>query len=354
MLSKDVDMQNKKLRFEIVGATGMVGKEMLRVLEESSLDVSELVLWASDRSAGETMSFRSKTLTVRKLDQESFARSQTHFSLFATSAALSAEFVPMAASRQSICIDNSSHFRLMPEIPLVVPEVNPDAIDEARERGIIANPNCSTIQLVVCLKPIDQAAKLKRVIVSSYQSVSGAGADALAELEDQLRSSFEKTTSEPRVFSRKIALNCIPQIDVFLENGMTKEEMKIILESRKILSLPDLRITATTVRVPVRVGHSESVNVETEQSLSPEKLRELLRQAPGIIVQDDPSRSEYPTPQEVAGRHEVFVGRIRRDESAPHSMHLWIVADNLRKGAATNAVQIAQLCLSRHFLRWHE
>ncbi len=344
-------MQNKKFSFEIVGATGMVGKEMLKVLEESNLSVDGLRLWASDRSAGESLSFRGASYKVEKLEAEAFKKNRCHFSLFATSAALSAEYVPMAVERGSIAIDNSSHFRLDPSVPLVVPEVNGDEIEQARRGGIIANPNCSTIQLVVCLKPLHEKFKLKRVIVSSYQSVSGAGADAVAELYENLESIVSKRAVEGRIFAKKIGLNCIPQIDVFQDNGMTKEEMKIILESRKILSLTELKITATAVRVPVRVGHSESVNVELEKLASPEDLRACLSKAPGIVVVDEPLNHQYPTPLEIAGRNEVFVGRIRRDESAPNSFHLWIVADNVRKGAATNAVQIAELCISRALLR---
>jgi len=344
-------MQNKKFRFEILGATGMVGKEMLRVLEESSIPVEELRLWASDRSAGEKMSFRGQKLTVETLEPSAFLSGRAHFSLYATSASLSAEYAPMAASRGSICIDNSSHFRMNPDVPLVVPEVNPEAIQSGMKNGIIANPNCSTIQLVVCLKPIHDRARLRRVIVSSYQSVSGAGADAIREFEEQAKQSVNGQAYEAKVFTKKIAFNCIPHIDVFQTNGMTKEEMKIIQESRKILSAPDLRITATAVRVPVKVGHSESVNVETEKALSVTEMQDLLAKAPGIVLMDKPSELVYPTPQESAGKNEVFVGRIRIDESAPNSMHLWVVADNLRKGAATNAVQIAEYCIAHSLSR---
>lgn len=323
----------------------MVGKEMLRVLEESSLPVEELRLWASDRSAGEKLQFRGQSLTVELLEPSAFLAGRAHYSLYATSANLSAEYAPLAASRGAICIDNSSHFRMNPDVPLVVPEVNPLSIHEGMKSGIIANPNCSTIQLVVCLKPIHDRAKLRRVIVSSYQSVSGAGAEAIKEFEEQARQSVNGEAYESKVFTKKIAFNCIPHIDVFQANGMTKEEMKIILESRKILGIPDLRITATAVRVPVKVGHAESVNVETERPLTVLEMQELLAKAPGVIVVDKPSELHYPTPQECVGKNEVFVGRIRTDESAPNSMHLWVVADNLRKGAATNAVQIAEYCI---------
>lgn len=341
-------MQNRKFNFEILGATGLVGREMIRCLESSNISIGRLSLWASERSRGEFVPFRGEEIPVWPLEKELYVKSPADFSLFATSAALSAEFAPLAGQKRSVAIDNSSHFRLDPKVPLVVPEVNLDALEKARDHGIIANPNCSTIQLVVCLKPLHEAAGLKRVVVSSYQSVSGAGSDALAELEAQI----QNPEHGPRHFSKKIALNCIPQIDVFQENGMTKEEMKIILESRKILGLPDLRITATAVRVPVRVGHSESVNCEFEKDLSPDAAREALKKA-GVLVWDEPLKSHFPTPQEIAGRDEVFVGRIRRDESADRALHLWIVADNLRKGAATNAVQIADQCIRRGFIRSH-
>lgn len=326
--------------FAIVGATGVVGSEMLAVLEESTIPVGSLKLLASADSVGEYYRFRDQELSVEELGQNSFEG--VDIALFATSAELSEKFVPIAERAGAFAIDNSSFFRMHPEIPLVVPEVNSDAISEHNK--IIANPNCSTIQLVPVLKIIHAEAGLKRVVVSTYQSVSGAGKAAMDELWTQTLAIFNQRDLQIEAFQHQIAFNCIPQIDRFLENGYTREEFKIINESRKILGKPDLRITATAVRVPVFVGHAESVNVETEREISPQRLTELLEKQEAILVQKG---VEYPLQIDVAGTDPIHVGRIRRDLSVPHGLDLWIVADNVRKGAALNAVQIAHILLDR-------
>jgi aspartate-semialdehyde dehydrogenase len=343
-------MGRRNFRVGIVGATGLVGREMVKVLEDRDFAVKELKLFASERSLGEKIEFRGEEIAVEVLDSKSLKGAELDFALFATSAELSSQFVPVATASGAIAIDNSSHFRMNQEIPLVVPEVNASDIEMAKSHRIIANPNCSTIQLVCCLKPLHDRVPLKRVVVSSYQSVSGAGSDAIDELESQIRQLFSNEAITRKVFPHQIAFNCIPQIDSFTANGFTKEEMKIIQESRKILHLSQLRITATTVRVPTLVSHAESVNVEFDQAFDVEAARDALAQA-GIQVLDEPSEGLYPLGFNVAGTDEVYAGRIRRDESVPHGLHLWIVADNLRKGAATNAVQIAEECVERGFLR---
>lgn len=340
-------MAKKEYSVSIVGATGLVGGEMIRVLESRAFPVSKLRLFASKDSVGETLEFKGRDYKVELLDDEGLKKEPSDFVLFATSAELSARFAPVAAQAGSVVIDNSSHFRMNPEVPLVVPEVNPEDLQRAEKSKLIANPNCSTIQLVVCLKPFVKKG-LKRVVVSSYQSVSGAGAAALDELQGQISSLFSHGEIKKQVFPHQIAFNCLPHIDVFQPNGFTKEEMKIILESRKILNFPELQITATAVRVPTLISHSESVNIELDQEVSPTEARGLLEATENVVVMDDPSKNLYPLGFEVTGRDEVFVGRIRKDESVPHGLHLWVVADNLRKGAATNAVQIAELWIRRH------
>lgn len=342
-------MNSKKFSVGVVGATGLVGQEMLNVLEDREFPVANLGLFASQDSAGETIEFSGNEYKVEALGETSFPKGKFDFVLFATSAELAAKYVPIAAASGSICIDNSSHFRMNPEIPLVVPEVNPEAIAMAKDHRIIANPNCSTIQLVVALKPLHDKAGLERVIVSSYQSVSGAGAAALDELQQQITALFSNEEIKKSIFPHQIAFNCIPQIDVFQPNGFTKEESKIINETRKIMSLPKLRITATAVRVPTLVSHSESVNCDFRSKLNPAEARDIL-EAAGVVVADDPKTNLYPLGFEVAGSDQVYVGRIRQDESSENGLHLWVVADNLRKGAATNAVQIAELCIEKKFL----
>ena len=319
----------------IAGATGLVGNEMLVVLEERKLPVAEVRLFASQDSVGEVYKFRDDEIAVKQLEEDSFEG--VDIALFATSAELSAKFVPLAVKAGAIAIDNSSHYRMSSDVPLVVPEVNFEA---TKGKKIIANPNCSTIQLVPILHAIHEIAGLKHVVVSTYQSVSGAGKAALDELWSQSIAVFNQSEMTHEAFQHQIAFNCIPQIDVLLENGFTKEEYKIINESRKILSIPDLRITATAVRVPVFYSHAESVFVETERPISPEAFAEKLSKVSGVVVHTSPE--EYPMQLDVAGTDDIHVGRIRRDESVPNGLSLWIVADNVRKGAALNAVQIAE------------
>jgi len=351
MLSKEWQVRNQKFNLGVVGATGLVGREMLKVLEERAFPVRKLYLWASQNSEGEEIKFQSKNYRVEVLEKQSFEEKGLDYVLFATKSGVSAEYAPLAAQEGAIVIDNSSHFRLDKSIPLVVPEVNPEDIQLAEKSGIIANPNCSTAQLVVCLKALHDAVPLKRVLVSTYQSVSGAGSKAMEELQNQVGALFAGQEVIKKNFPHQIAFNCIPHIDIFYENGMTKEEMKLICETRKILGLPQLKISATAVRVPVFISHSESVNLEFEEELSVEEAKDILSNTPGVVLLDDPNQKIYPTPFELAGKDEVYVGRVRRDESAENGLHLWVVADNLRKGAATNAVQIAELCVEKNFSR---
>jgi len=320
----------------IAGATGLVGSEMLNVLEERKVPCAELKLLASKDPAGEVYKFHDQEVEVQTLGAESFEG--VDIALFGTSAELSAIHVPAAVKAGAVCIDNSSYFRMKPEVPLVVPEVNIDAIRESD--SIIANPNCSTIQLVPVLKAIHEAAGLQHVVVSTYQSVSGAGKVALDELWGQTLAVFNQQELPQEAFQHQIAFNCIPQIDVLMENGFTKEEYKIINESRKILGIPDLRITATAVRVPVFYSHAESVFVETERPLTPDALSEKLAQMSGVVVHTTPE--EYPMQLDVSGTDDIHVGRLRQDHSVTNGLSMWIVADNVRKGAALNAVQIAE------------
>ncbi len=321
----------------IAGATGVVGSEMRTVLEELNFPCSELRLLASQDSVGELYSFRGEEVAVDLLDDSAFEGAD--IVLFATGADLSAKFVPLAVKSGAVAIDNSSHFRMQPDVPLIVPEVNAHALNASAK--IIANPNCSTIQLVPVLKVLRDEAGLKRVVVSTYQSVSGAGKAALDELWNQTLAIFNQSSFESEVFPHQIAFNCIPHIDVILENGYTKEEFKIINESRKILEIPGLAITSTAVRVPVFHAHAESVNVETVRDLPLQKFYEALEKSPGLKVYR--SFAEYPVQLDVAQDNLIHIGRIRKDESVAHGFNMWIVADNLRKGAALNAVQIAQL-----------
>jgi len=344
-------MSETQYNVGIVGATGLVGSEMIQVLEDRNFPVGELYLWASERSAGAELEFQSRKIKVEELNKLSFSSKKLDFVLFAGGGGVSAEYAPLAADTGAIVIDNSSHFRLQTGVPLVVPEVNPEAVENCKETGIIANPNCSTIQMVVALQPLHEAAGIKRVIVSSYQSVSGAGSEALDEMQQQVSDLFAGKEIKNEVFPHQIAFNCIPHIDVFFEDGFSKEEMKMILETRKIMNLPDLKITATAVRVPVFISHAESINIEFNSAITADEAREVLENAPGVIVWDDPKEKLYPTPFEVAGQDEVFVGRVRQDKSTENALHLWVVADNLRKGAATNAIQIAETCIARKFRR---
>ncbi|NLX77739.1 MAG: aspartate-semialdehyde dehydrogenase [Clostridiaceae bacterium] len=323
----------KKYRLAVVGVTGMVGRTFLKVLEERNLPVSELFLFASGRSADRKLTFMGKEYVVEELTENSFDRG-IDIALFSAGGSVSQKYAPIAAEKGCIVIDNSSAWRMDPSVPLVVPEVNPE--DIKWNRGIIANPNCSTIQAVVVLKPLYDKYGIKRIVYSTYQAVSGAGMQGYSDLENGLRG------EAPKKFPHPIAGNLLPHIDVFTDNGYTKEEIKMINETRKILGDQSLRITATTVRVPVFNSHSESINVELEKPFDLEDLKNTLREAPGIVVQDDPANNIYPMPINATGRDEVFVGRIRRDESVESGVNLWVVADNIRKGAATNTVQIAE------------
>ena len=324
----------KKYKLAIVGATGVVGRTALKVLEEKNLPISEYVLFASSKSAGTKLPFMGKEYVVRELKEDSFDEG-FDFAIFSAGGDTSKKFAPIAASKGCIVVDNSSAFRMDNDVPLVVPEVNPEEIEN--NHGIIANPNCSTIQAVLPLKALDDKYTIKRIIYSTYQAVSGAGKKGLNDLENG-----RKGINKLEKFSHSIYNNCLPHIDVFTENGYTKEEMKMINETRKILKKPDLRITATTVRVPVENSHSESINVEFEKPFVLSELVETLKNFKGIVVQDDPSTNLYPLATNATGHDEVFVGRIRRDFSVENGVNLWVVADNIRKGAASNAIQIIE------------
>ncbi|MBQ1565789.1 MAG: aspartate-semialdehyde dehydrogenase [Clostridia bacterium] len=326
-----------KRRIAVVGATGMVGRMFLTVLEEHGID-AEYELFASANSAGKKLTFFGKEHTVSELREDSFAGKGFSYALFSAGGSISAKFAPLAAAAGAIVIDNSSQWRMDPDVPLVVPEVNPKALASV-PKGIVANPNCSTIQAVVPLKVLDDAFHIRRVVYSTYQAVSGAGQKGYQDLEDGLCGAL------PKKFPHPIAGNCIPHIDVFLDNGNTKEEQKMIDETRKILSRPDLRVSATCVRVPVYHGHSESINVEFERPFELSEVFRLLNEKEGIIVRDDPKNNIYPMPIEAAGTDPVYVGRIRRDESVENGLNFWCVADNIRKGAALNAVQIMELLI---------
>ena len=322
----------------VVGATGAVGTEMIEVLEERKFPVIRLVPLASARSAGGMVTFEGNEVPIEVLTKDSFAG--VDIALFSAGADLSREFAPIAVKAGAVVIDNSAAWRMTPEVPLVVPEVN--AHDIQRHKGIIANPNCSTIQMVVALKPLHDEARIKRIVVTTFQSVSGTGKDAMDELMAECQDLLSFKSASPKVYPYQIAFNCLPQIDDFLPSGYTKEEMKMVHETRKIMGDQSIQVTATTVRVPVYVGHSEAVNIETERKLSANEARAILSTAPGVLLYDDPAHKIYPMPLEVAGKDEVYVGRIREDESIANGLNLWVVADNLRKGAALNAVQIAE------------
>jgi len=324
----------KKYNIAVVGATGMVGRTFLKVLEEFQLPVENYYLMASKRSAGKAIQFMGKEHIIEELTPQSFDK-DIDFALFSAGGDTSLEYAPIAASKGVIVIDNSSAWRMDPDVPLVVPEVNPDDIPQCRKKGIIANPNCSTIQAMVALKPLEKY-DIKRVVYSTYQAVSGAGLGGWTDLEEGLKG------EAPKKFPHPIAFNCLPQIDVFLDNGYTKEEMKMVNETHKILGDDAIRVTATTVRVPVYNGHSESINVEFGKEFDLAQLKQDLADMEGLIVQDDPKNGVYPMAITASDRNEVFVGRIRRDESLESGINMWVVADNIRKGAATNAVQIAK------------
>jgi len=330
----------------VVGATGAVGNEMIKVLEQRNFPVKKLTLLASNRSMGKELTFHGKSIPVEVLTENSF--SGIEIGLFSAGGSVSEKFAPLAAAAGCVVIDNTSAFRMVPDIPLVVPEVNPEAIALYKNRGIIANPNCSTIQMVVALKPIHDAAVIKRIVVSTYQAVSGTGKKAIEELSLQTQALMSFKEPVVKVYPHRIAFNCLPHIDVFLDNGYTKEEMKMVNETKKILSDQSIRVTATAVRVPVFYSHSESINIETEKKLTAGQVRELLSRAPGVVVTDNPGFKEYPLAIDAAGKDETFVGRIREDESIPNGINLWVVSDNIRKGAALNAVQIAEILGSKY------
>jgi aspartate-semialdehyde dehydrogenase len=334
-------VKKEKYNVAVVGATGAVGEQMREVLEERLFPVGELRLLASERSAGQYLPFQGRQLRVDLLKEDSFK--DIDIGLFSAGGAVSAKFAPMAVAAGAVVVDNTSFFRMAPDVPLVVPEVNAKEIKNYKARGIIANPNCSTIQMVVALKPIHDVAVIKRIVVSTYQSVSGAGRQAMEELSQQVAALFAGHELKKQKFPHQIAFNCIPHIDAFTEGGYTKEELKMIDETRKIFAEPNLPVTATTVRVPVFCSHSESVNVETEKKLSAQAAKELLRAAPGILVVDEPENNLYPMAIDAVGTDATFVGRIREDNSVANGLNLWVVADNLRKGAALNAVQIAEI-----------
>ena len=338
-------MLKKKEKYivAIAGATGAVGREMVEILEERNFPVSDLILLASEHSEGERIEFRGKSRTVHKLAKNSF--NGVDIALFSAGGERSLEFAPAAVKSGAVVIDSSSAFRMDPAVPLVVPEVNPKALE--RHGGIIANPNCSAIAMVVALKPLHDAAKIKRIVVTTFQSVSGTGKQAMDELAGQTIALMNFKEVESKVYPHQIAFNCLPHIGSFLENGYTKEEMKIVNETRKILEDSSIGVTATAVRVPVFRGHAESINMETEKKIGANEARAILSRSPGVIVYDDPLRNIYPLPVDVSGKDEVYVGRVREDETVMNGLNLWVVSDNLRKGAALNAVQIAELLVAQ-------
>ncbi len=335
-------------RVAVVGATGAVGQQMVACLEERNFPVARLVPLASERSLGKQVTFLGKEIAVEVLNEDSF--DGVEIALFSAGGGISKEFGPIAARAGAVVVDNSSAWRMDPEVPLVVPEVNPHDIGLYTKTGIIANPNCSTIQMVVALKPLHDAAQLKRVVVSTYQAVSGTGQKGVDELAEQVRALLSCQSTKNKVYAHRIAFNCLPHIDVFLPNGYTKEEMKMVNETQKIMGDDSIQVTATTVRVPVFYGHSEAVNIETARKLTVAEARQILAKAPGVKVVDNPDKNEYPMPLDAAGQDLTLVGRIREDFSIANGLNFWVVADNLRKGAATNAVQIAEL-LIRDYLR---
>ncbi|MDX5362366.1 MAG: aspartate-semialdehyde dehydrogenase [Alphaproteobacteria bacterium] len=331
----------------VVGATGNVGREMLNILAEREFPASEVHAIASRRSLGVEVSFGDRTLKCQDLEQFDF--SKVDFCLMSAGSAVSKDWSPRIGKAGAIVIDNSSYWRYDPEVPLIVPEVNADAVAGYTKKNIIANPNCSTAQMVVALKPLHEAAGIKRVVVSTYQSVSGAGKDAMDELFEQTRAIFVNDPKEPKKFTKQIAFNVIPHIDVFMKDGSTKEEWKMVTETHKILD-PKIELTSTCVRVPVFVGHAESINIEFERPITPEDARDILREAPGLMVVDKHEDGGYVTPVECVGDYATFVSRIRTDPTVDHGLNLWCVSDNLRKGAALNTIQIAETIINRGLL----
>ena len=340
-------MSAKSFHVAVAGATGAVGNQMLACLEQRNFPVKSVKLLASSRSKGRKLQFKGEAIAVEELTERSFKG--IDIALFSAGGGTSTRFAPFAAQDGCVVVDNSSAWRMDPDIPLVVPEVNPHAVAGYTNKGIIANPNCSTIQMVVALYPIHTRFGIKRIVVSTYQSVSGTGVKAILELEAQSRAVLNSESCEKKVYPHTIAFNCLPHIDVSLENGYTKEEMKMVNETRKIFEDNTIGVTATTVRVPVFYGHSESINIETREKASVDAIRALLAEAPGVKLVDDPGSNSYPLATDAAGQDATLVGRIREDESIANGINLWVVADNIRKGAATNAVQIAEL-LARDYL----
>jgi aspartate-semialdehyde dehydrogenase len=336
----------KEVNVAIAGATGAVGEALREILEERKFPVGNLHLLASERSEGKRLQFRGKSVKVERLDQFDFSKVQ--IGLFSAGGDLSAEFAPKAAEAGCVVVDNTSKFRYEPDVPLIVPEVNAHRLDEYKKRNIIANPNCSTIQMVVALKPLHEAARITRINVATYQAVSGAGAGGVHELASQTANLLNTKEIEIDKMPKQIAFNAIPHIDVFQDNGYTKEEMKMVWETKKILEDDDIQVNPTCVRIPVFYGHSEAVHIETEKKLTAAEAREILSGAPGVTVLDDPAHNGYPTAvTEGAGTDPVFVGRIREDISHPRGLDIWVVSDNVRKGAALNSVQIAELLLNK-------
>jgi aspartate-semialdehyde dehydrogenase len=342
-------MTFRPLTVAVVGATGVVGRTMIQVLAEREFPVGDLRLLASSRSAGRTVELDGRNYQIAEATPAAF--DGVDIALFSAGAGVSRELAPEAANLGAAVIDNSSAWRMEPEIPLVVSQVNSDDLET--HEGIIANPNCSTMQLVPVLMALRDAVGLERVVVDTYQAVSGTGAEAIAELEGQVRAYAAGETGAVRVYPHQIAFNALPEIDFFLDNGYTKEEWKVVTESRKILHMPELRVSCTAVRIPVFTSHSEAVHVETSEPITPDRARELFARVPGVVVQDDPGSHSYPLAIEAAGRDQIFVGRVRQDQSIPggRGLALWVVSDNLRKGAATNAVEIAEVLVARDWVR---
>ena len=335
-------MLKKKERYNVAvfGATGAVGTEMISTLQQRDFPIDELRAVASPRSEGRKIEFRDKEITVQAINEKSFEGMD--IAIFSAGGDRSVEWAEVAVKSGAVVIDNSNAWRMDPDVPLVIPEVNPEAIAGYTKKGIIANPNCSTIQMVVVLKPIHDRAGIKRVVVSTYQAVSGTGQKGMEELREQTTSILNFKEYEPKVYPHQIAFNCLPHIDVFLDNAYTKEEMKMVRETVKILGDESVKVTATAVRVPVFNGHAESLNIETEENLTPNEARAVLAEAPGITVFDAPEKDVYPLQSIASGKDDTYVGRIRRDETIENGINMWIVADNIRKGAALNAVQIAE------------
>jgi len=330
----------------ILGATGAVGDAMLAILEQRKFPVRNLYPLASSRSAGSKVTFNGKEITV--LDVDGFDFSQAQIGLFSAGGSVSAKYAPIAAAAGCVVIDNTAHFRYDDDIPLVVPEVNPHAIAQYKNRGIIANPNCSTIQMLVALKPIYDAVGIERINVATYQAVSGTGKEAIDELADQTRALFNHQDVKTEVYPKRIAFNVLPQIDVFMDNGYTKEEMKMVWETRKIMGDDSIMVNPTTARVPVFYGHSEAVHIETRKKITADEARALLEKAPGVQVVDKREPGGYPTAIEAAGQDATLVGRIREDISHPRGLDMWVVSDNLRKGAALNSIQIAEILIAKY------